>query len=46
MNCDKYRRITLVSGLSKIFASLLNDRLRNWSKAYNVTSDAQFGFKV
>lgn len=46
MDCNNYRGITLVSCLSKIFTSLLNDRLGNWSKAYNVISNAQFGFKA
>lgn len=46
MDCNNYRGITLLSCLSKIFTSLLNDRLGNWSKAYNVISDAQFGFKA
>ena len=42
---NNYRGITLVSNLSKIFTSLLNNRLLDWSGKFNVISDAQFGFK-
>ena len=38
--------ITLVSCLSKIFTSILNERLKNWSENYDIISDAQFGFKA
>ena len=42
---NNYRGITLLSHVSKIFTSLLNNRLLNWSKTHNVITDAQFGFK-
>jgi hypothetical protein len=42
---NNYRGITLVSCLSKIFSSVLNDRLLKWSDENNIVSDAQFGFK-
>ena len=44
-NTNNYRGITLVSCLSKLFTSVLNNRLLAWSKRYNIVSDAQFGFK-
>ena len=44
-NTDNYRGITLVSNLSKIFTSILNNRLLQWSEENNIISDAQFGFK-
>lgn len=39
-----YSRITLVSCLSKIFTSILNNRLNNWIENNDILSDAQFGF--
>ena len=42
---NNYRGITLVSCLAKLFTSTLNQRLLEWDKEYNITTDAQFGFK-
>jgi len=42
---NNYRGITLISLVAKLFTSLLNNRLLQWSSRYNVVSDAQFGFK-
>ena len=43
-DCNNYSGKTLVSCLSKIFTSILNKRLKNWSENYDIISDAQFGF--
>ena len=42
---NNYRGITIVSCLGKLFTSILNKRLLDWDKEYNIISDAQFGFK-
>ena len=42
---NNYRGITLLSHISKLFTSLVNNRLLNWSKTNDIISDAQFGFK-
>lgn len=42
---NNYRGITLVSCMSKIFTSIINKRVVDWSEANNVVSDAQFGFR-
>ena len=42
---NKYRSITLISCLAKLFTSILNKRLSLWCESNNVISDAQFGFK-
>jgi hypothetical protein len=39
------RGITLVRCLGKLFTSILNERILEWDKKYNVKTDAQFGFK-
>ena len=40
-----YRGITLVSCFSKIFTSVLNNRIMKWAECYNIISDVQFGFR-
>jgi len=40
-----YRGITLLSCLSKLFTSILNERIVAYCEKYNCISDAQFGFK-
>ena len=40
-----YRGITLISCLGKLFTSIINQRLINWSTANEISTDAQFGFK-
>ena len=40
-----YRPITLLSSLSKIFASLLCNRLTEWADLNNIISNAQAGFR-
>ena len=40
-----YRGITLLSCLGKLFTSIINQRLINWSTANEISTDAQFGFK-
>ena len=43
---NNYRGITLVSCFAKLFSSVLNNRLKSWSKATDSSTDAQFGFKA
>ena len=42
---NNYRGITLLSCLSKIFTSVLNNRLETFCKEIDTISDAQFGFR-
>ncbi|MCG7875528.1 MAG: reverse transcriptase family protein, partial [Candidatus Thiodiazotropha endolucinida] len=42
---SNYRGITLLSCLSKIFTSVLNNRLEKFCKTNDTISDAQFGFR-
>ena len=42
---NNYRGITLVSCFAKLFTSVLNNRLKQWSTENDVITDAQFGFK-
>lgn len=42
---NNYRGITLVSCFAKLFTSILNNRLKQWSSENDVITDAQFGFK-
>ena len=44
-NPDNYRGISLVSNMAKLFTSILNTRLLEWSKSNDIITDAQFGFK-
>ena len=41
-----YRGITLISCLGKLFTSVINQRIINWSTANEISTDAQFGFKA
>ncbi|MCG8049041.1 MAG: reverse transcriptase family protein, partial [Candidatus Thiodiazotropha endolucinida] len=41
-----YRGITLISCLGKLFTSVINRRLINWSTENEISTDAQFGFKA
>ena len=43
---DNYRPITLLSVVSKLFETLLNTRLMDWSEANRVLSDEQGGFRT
>jgi hypothetical protein len=42
---NNYRGITLISNFGKLFTSVLTKRVENWSNQFNVSSDAQFGFR-
>lgn len=42
---NNYRGISLVSNMCKLFTSILNKRLLEWSTYNDVITDAQFGFK-
>lgn len=42
---NNYRGITLTSVFSKIFSTLLDNRLRKWAEDNNLLSDYQFGFR-
>jgi exonuclease III len=42
---NNYRGISLVSSLGKLFTSVINHRLLNWSATNDVMTDAQFGFQ-
>ena len=42
---NNYRGITLISCLGKVFTSVINQRLIDWSTASEISTDAQFGFK-
>ena len=41
-----YRGITLISCLGKLFSSVINQRIINWSNPNEISTDAQFGFKA
>ena len=42
---NNYRGITLLSCLSKLFTTILNNRITKFCEDHSVISDAQFGFK-
>ena len=42
---NNYRGITLLSCLSKLFTTILNQRIVSYCDKYNIISDAQFGFR-
>ena len=42
---NNYRGITLLSCLSKLFTSVVNNRLETFCSNFNIISDAQFGFR-
>ena len=42
---ENYRGISLVSCLSNLFTSVINQRLCTWAETYDKLSDAQFGFR-
>jgi hypothetical protein len=44
-NPNNYRGISIVSNLGKLFTSILNRRLLEWSNNNDVITDAQFGFR-
>ena len=43
---NNYRGITLISCFAKLFTSVLSNRLKQWAKATDASSDAQFGIKA
>ena len=43
---NNFRGITLVSCFSKLFTSVLNQRLKQWAVENDTITDAQFGFKA
>ena len=43
---NNYRGISLISCLCKLFTSIINERLLNWSKENDIITDAQFGFRA
>ena len=42
---DNFRAITLISCLGKLFTSILNDRLNDFSNEFEVISKHQAGFR-
>ena len=42
---NNYRGISLVSNFGKLFTSVLNQRLIEWSQTFDIITDAQFGFR-
>ena len=43
---NNYRGITLISCLGKLFTSIINQRIINWSTENDISTDAQYGFKA
>ena len=44
-NADKYRGITLLSCIGKLFTGILNTRLNKWAEKNNVFDKYQYGFR-
>ena len=44
-NASNYRGITIISVFSKIFSTILNNRLVQWSESTGRLDDCQFGFR-
>ena len=44
-NPTKYRGITLLSVLGKIYTSVLNDRVTNWVETHDILVEEQAGFR-
>ena len=44
-DASNYRGITLLSNFSKLFTSVLNNRISLWCENNSKISDAQFGFR-
>ena len=42
---NNYRGISLVSCFAKLFNTIVNNRLKEWTIKYDKLTDAQFGFK-
>lgn len=42
---NNYRGISLLSCMAKLFTSVLNKRLVDWSESNDIITDAQFGFR-
>ena len=42
---NKYRDISLLSNLGKLFTAVHNQRLIKWSQNNDIITDAQFGFR-
>lgn len=45
LEAKNYRGITLLNNLSKLFTSVLNNRILQWCDYYDKISDSQFGFR-
>ena len=43
--CDNYRGISLLSVTSKIYTSIINNRLYNWAESNNKINEEQAGFR-
>ena len=44
-SCDNYRGISLLSVTSKIYTSIINNRLYNWAELNNKINEEQAGFR-